>query len=430
MANLNLDCKGRAKMKKKVLFLILTFVLFSTITVFGISIQIEDVRIPFTNISGEPFIDSNNRIQVPLRITMETFGATVEWDEYTNNVIVKKAETTVEVPIGEYYILCNGKKIKTDSVALIKDGKTYLPIRAVLEAFSCSVEWDPINNIISITNKESEDKNIYTSEYLDNLVNNAECKESVLDFRNKDNSRRKGLLKIKGKYFDMYYPNDDYGKRVAEFLTPHMDKVYMMLADIYGLQAKVEVHLIHEKDALSLKEGEIRKREKVTFIWLEPNNDDGGNNLAEFVHEINHNFFSETNGGATNTMWLNEAHAKLIASLYTKYNFIGSVDQWSFYEDFVPSLKWYSNEYKSALNLNNVNSILRVEKAWSKSQGEKRAVQIYGLYLWSYIYNNYSLDEFKNIIRDLGTGDVVIKLENLLDMESKDITEMINKELY
>lgn len=413
-------------MNKKVIYLILIFTLFSTISVFGISLRIEGDSIPFTDMTGEPFIDSSNRMQVPLRITMERYGATINWDENTKTAIVKNGEITVEVPIGSNYILCNGQKIDTDSAALIKDGKTYLPIRAVLEAFGSEVEWDSVNNIVFITRKENMDKNIYTSEYLENLVNNTECNESVLDFRDKDNSRRKGLLKAEGKYFDMYYPNDDYGKTVAEFLTPHMDKVYMMLTDVYGLQAKVEVHLIHEEDALNLKEGDIRSREKVTFIWLEPNNDDGGNNLAEFVHEVNHNFFSEVNGGATNTMWLNEANAKLIASLYTKYNYTGRIDQWSFYKDIAPEIK----SYKSTLDLNKVNSILRVAKAWNRAEGEKRAAQRYGLYLWSYIYNNYSLDEFKDIVRNLGTGDVVTKLENLLDMKSKDITEMINKELY
>lgn len=417
-------------MKKKILCLIFVFILFSTTLAFGISINIDNVKIPYDENSGIPFIDNYYRTQVPLRITMERFGASVDWDGETNTVIVQKEEIKVEVPIGKNYIICNGQKTDTDSAALIIDGRTYLPIRAVLEALGAKVEWNPTENSISIISFKNLDKNIYTSEYLENLVNNSECEDSVLQFRSKDNNRRKGLLKTEGKYFDMYYPNDNYGKRVAEFLAPHMDKVYMMLTDIYGLQAKVEVHLIHEKDALSLKEGDIRSREKVTFVWLEPNNDDGGNNLAEFVHEVNHNFFSEANGGATNTMWLNEANSKLIASLYIKHNYDGNVDQWSFYEDLASNLKQYTYEYRNTLNLDNTNKILRVAKAWDKAEGEKRAAQIYGMYLWSYIYNNYPLDEFKEIIRNLGTGDVVVKLESLLNMESKEITDMINKDIY
>jgi|GEM_PF-3423628 len=415
---------------KKIIYFILIFVLLFTTLAFGISISIDDVKVQYTHISGEPFTDSNNRTQVPLRITMEQFGASVSWDEDRNTAIVQKGETIVEVPIGESYIVCNGQKINTDSAALIKDGKTYLPIRAVLEAFGAEVEWNSIYDKVFVTSVKNIDKNIYTSEYLEKLVNNSECDSAVLEFRSKANSRRRGLLKVEGKYFDMYYPNDDYGKKVAEFLTPHMDRVFMMLTDIYGLQAKVEVHLIHEEDAQYLKEGDIRKREKVTFVWLEPNNDANGNNLAEFVHEINHNFFSEVNGGATNTMWLNEANAKLIASLYTKYNFEGQVDQWSFYDNLTPTLKRYAYDYKNTLNLNNVNKILKVERAWNRAEGEKRAAQIYGMYLWSYIYNNYSLEEFKNIIRNLGTGDVEVKLESLLNIESKEITEMISKGLY
>lgn len=87
------------------------------------------------------------------------------------------------------------------------------------------------------------------------------------------------------------------------------------------------------------------------------------------------------------------------------------------YEKIFPHISFYDN----------TNKILRVAKAWDKAEGEKRAAQIYGMYLWSYIYNNYPLDEFKEIIRNLGTGDVVVKLESLLNMESEEISEMINK---
>lgn len=430
-------------MKKKILFLIVIFALFSTTSALGISINIDGIRVPYTYDSGIPFTDSNNRTLVPLRITLERFGASVWWNQDINSASVQRGEILLEIPIGEKYILCNGQKLGIDTSAIIKDGRTYLPIRAVFEALGANVEWKSINDQVIVTSTDhtdkniyenasfdSIDKNIYTDEYLNNLVNTTKCDVNVLGFRAKDNIRRKGLLKIEGKYFDMYYPNDDYGIRVAEFLSPHMDKVYMMLADIYGLQTKVEVHLIHEEDALLLREGDIRKREKVTFVWLEPNNDAGGNNLAEFVHEVNHNFFSEANGGATNTMWLNEANAKMIASLYTKYNYDGRIDQLSFYDDLSLRLIPYSSDYKNTLTLDKSNEILRVERAWDKSSGEKRVAQIYGLYVWSYIYNNYSFEEFESFLRNLGTGDVVVKLEELLNMNSYEITELINEGIY
>lgn len=42
-------------------------------------------------------------------------------------------------------------------------------------------------------------------------------------------------------------------------------------------------------------EGEIRNKENVTFVWLEPQNDRGGNNISELIHEMNHNFFDQAN---------------------------------------------------------------------------------------------------------------------------------------
>jgi len=117
-------------MKLKVIYFVLIFNIFFTISVFGISVQIEGEGVHFTDVTGEPFIDSFNIIQVPLRITMERYEATINWDDQTNTAIVKKGEIEVEVPIATNYIICNGQKIDTGSVALVKDGRTYLPIRA------------------------------------------------------------------------------------------------------------------------------------------------------------------------------------------------------------------------------------------------------------------------------------------------------------
>lgn len=415
-------------MKKKILVLTFILILCLSTYAYGIDIIIDHQIVYFNEQSGFPFIDNNGRTQVPLRITMEDYGADVSWNDYTKTALIKKDKVTVEIPIGKNYIVVNNQKIDTDTSALVKDGRTYLPIRAVIEAFEGKVEWT--DNRVMITPK---DNNIYTKEFLDDLVNNTECEKRILDFRSSKNPRRNGLLKTEGKYFDMYYPNDDYGKETAELLAPHMDKVYMMLCDIYGMQAKVEVHLIHYEDAMLLKEGEegkIRQIENVTMVFLEPGNDANGNNLAEFVHEINHCFFSQVNGPSNNTMWLNEANAKMIASLYIQDNYNGKVEQWSFYDKLHLLLKSYLPEYKKVMNLNYTDTYLREERAYYAASGEKRVAQIYGMYVWSYIYNHHSLDEYKMFLRNLGNEDVIDKLEELLDMNSQEITEMINKDIF
>lgn len=114
-----------------------------------VGILIGGKAVTFTESSGKPFIDSANRTQVPLRAAMETFGCAVGWNQESKTAIVEKDGITVKVPIGQKYILVNGKKVETDTTAQVIAGRTYLPIRAVLESFGAEVSWDAQeNNVI------------------------------------------------------------------------------------------------------------------------------------------------------------------------------------------------------------------------------------------------------------------------------------------
>ncbi len=136
-------------------------ILIISIIVFLVSLNVmaEDIQITvniygnnveFNKTTGSPFVDGKYRTQVPLRVTMESFGAVVEWNSKDEIAIIKKGGTTVEVPIGEKYICINGEKIETDTVAMVENGKTYLPIRPVVEAFGAIVIWDEKTKTINI----------------------------------------------------------------------------------------------------------------------------------------------------------------------------------------------------------------------------------------------------------------------------------------
>lgn len=133
---------------KRILFLSLIFIFLFSISVLGIDIEIDGSRVKFTEQTGYPFIDANNRTQVPLRVTMETFGAKVAWEQQNNTAIVEKSGIRIEVPIGEDYILKNGKIINNDTAAIIIGGRVYLPIRVVLESFLATVDWNNVTNAV------------------------------------------------------------------------------------------------------------------------------------------------------------------------------------------------------------------------------------------------------------------------------------------
>lgn len=144
-----------AKVKKRALSiaLVLAMLLSLSVTAFAaqndISIELDGKKVAFTSESGKPFVDVNGRTQVPLRVVMEQYGCDVKWDSMSSTAIITKGSTTVTVPIGKSYITVNGKNVPMDTSALVQDGHTYLPIRAVLEAFGANVKWD--NGKVSVT---------------------------------------------------------------------------------------------------------------------------------------------------------------------------------------------------------------------------------------------------------------------------------------
>ncbi|WDV45791.1 copper amine oxidase N-terminal domain-containing protein [Clostridiaceae bacterium M8S5] len=108
----------------------------------NINVSINEYNVEYSKDTGFPFVDENSRTQVPFRATLEAFGAVVEWDNEKKLPFATYDGVKVYAPIGEKYIIVNDEKIENDTLAILKEGKTYCPIRKVLEAFGFVVEWD------------------------------------------------------------------------------------------------------------------------------------------------------------------------------------------------------------------------------------------------------------------------------------------------
>ena len=135
-------------MKRKLLSITLTLSMVAALflpfaaSAASVGVKIDNVPVSFNDSSGYPFIDASSRTQVPLRAAMEAYGCSVQWDASAQTAVVQKNSTTVKVPIGAKYIVVNGLRVQNDTAAVIKNSRTYLPIRAVLEAFGANVSWN------------------------------------------------------------------------------------------------------------------------------------------------------------------------------------------------------------------------------------------------------------------------------------------------
>lgn len=138
----------------------------------GISVIINGQTVSFTEDSGYPYVDENYRTMVPLRATMEAAGATVGYDPNSQTAIVIMDHDRIEVPLGTDYLFNNNVKIQNDTVAVAKNGRTYLPIRAVLESAGYTVEWNgDTNSVVAYNFSFNEDQLIpYNTSNLTTLI--------------------------------------------------------------------------------------------------------------------------------------------------------------------------------------------------------------------------------------------------------------------
>jgi len=91
---------------------------------------------------SEPFIDENDRTQVPIRAVAEMLGFTVEYDDNMQKIKMYDSYRTVILTIGSPTIIVNNDGWDMDTTARIKDNRTYIPLRYVMEAFGCGVIWE------------------------------------------------------------------------------------------------------------------------------------------------------------------------------------------------------------------------------------------------------------------------------------------------
>lgn len=118
---------------------------------------VEDVVVPIDkdNSAVVPFLQ-NDRTLVPMRFLAETFGAKVKWDNDTRTVTLTKSGNVIVMAIDATVYTINGEQKELDCPAVIVEGRTFVPLRAISESFNKKVHWDQASSSIVISDNEIE----------------------------------------------------------------------------------------------------------------------------------------------------------------------------------------------------------------------------------------------------------------------------------
>lgn len=92
----------------------------------------------------------DGRTLVPVRALLEEMGATIKWDGKTRTVTATKGNTTVIMKIDSKITTVNSETFELDVPAKLINSKAYIPARFISESFGYNVYWDQIAKRIDI----------------------------------------------------------------------------------------------------------------------------------------------------------------------------------------------------------------------------------------------------------------------------------------
>lgn len=92
----------------------------------------------------------NGRTLVPIRAIIEAFGGDVVWDEGSKAVLLTMEEDTIKLVIGSNIAYLNNDEEALDTAPAVINGRTMLPIRFIAEGFNLGVAWDSDTKTVSI----------------------------------------------------------------------------------------------------------------------------------------------------------------------------------------------------------------------------------------------------------------------------------------
>lgn len=102
---------------------------------------------------GTAPVIQNGRTLVPIRAIVEAMGGTVNWDGETQTALLEYNGDAITLTIGSNTAYLNENENTLDTAPAVINGRTMLPIRFIAESFGFDVEWDEDTKTITISSQ-------------------------------------------------------------------------------------------------------------------------------------------------------------------------------------------------------------------------------------------------------------------------------------
>ncbi len=101
----------------------------------------------------DPFQDENDRVIAPVRFITEAINSTVTWDstDGQGRVDITRKGKTVQLWIGKNTAKIDNQEVQMDTIAVLRNNRTMVPVRFINEAFGAEVLWSEPDRRVFIT---------------------------------------------------------------------------------------------------------------------------------------------------------------------------------------------------------------------------------------------------------------------------------------
>lgn len=110
----------------------------------------------------QPAFVKAGRTLVPFRFLGESLGAEISWNNEKQQAVLKLKSTEVIVKIGSKIAYVNGKMQTLDVPAETKNGRTFVPLRFMSEAFGAYVNYYSENEMVEVSYVDTSNWKEYT----------------------------------------------------------------------------------------------------------------------------------------------------------------------------------------------------------------------------------------------------------------------------
>lgn len=228
----------------------------------------------------EAFI-KNDRTLVPLRVIAEKLNANVEWDDVNRTVHISNEDMHVVLPIDSHlieYTVDNETIYNLSDVApMIKEGRTFVPIRLVSNALGVGIDWDNNKRAVIIdSSKESSIESFFNMQIssvksgqtitgtttLSSTIPSIPKEAAEIRYMLLDKNTKKGFIIAKGKDINSSFTwnpaMEDEGNRIL--VAAIYDASGKFLA---GDSIPVKVDIAPQIKLTGLTEGELVTKNSV-----------------------------------------------------------------------------------------------------------------------------------------------------------------------